>query len=68
MADPGCDYVEPGEESAPCGATPTQLLAVGMTAPPPETRHGSSGLAGTFQYQHLCEEHLPIVQRRMGQK
>lgn len=67
MTDPGCDYAET-EGAERCGATPTQLLAVGMTAPPPETQRGSSGLAGEFQYMHLCDEHLPIVQRQMGQK
>jgi hypothetical protein len=63
MADPGCDWKD-SEEAEPCGKTPTQLLAIGMTAPDPAK---GPGHAGEFQYAHFCEEHLPEMQRRMGQ-
>jgi hypothetical protein len=62
MADPGCDFKE-SEDADRCGVTPTQMLAIGMTAPDPET----PGDAGTFLYAHYCEEHMPVVQRKMGQ-
>jgi hypothetical protein len=65
MADPGCDF-KVSEDAEPCGKTPTQMLAAGMTAPDPETR--GAGHAGDFVYGHYCEQHLPVVQRKMGQR
>ena len=64
MADLGCDFIDPGTDGERCGRTPTELLAVGMTAPDPAK---GPGHAGTFQYAHFCEEHLPGMQQRLGQ-
>ena len=59
----GCDFVA-DEGTEKCGRTPTQLLAIGMTAPDPT----KAGHAGDFVYGHFCEEHLPVMQQRLGQK
>ena len=64
MADLGCDFVNPETDDERCGRTPTELLAIGMTAPDPTK---GPGHAGTFQYAHFCEEHLPEMQQRLGQ-
>ena len=37
---------------------------MGMTAPDPAK---GPGHAGDFLYAHFCEEHLPVMQRQMGQ-
>jgi hypothetical protein len=66
MADPGCDWKDT-EDAEACGKTPTQMLALGMTAPDPALARGQSGFAGEFQYGHFCEEHLPEMQRKLGQ-
>jgi hypothetical protein len=65
MADPGCDWKD-SEDAEPCGKTPTQMLAIGMTAP--DVGPGESGFAGEFQYAHFFEEHLPEMQRKLGQR
>jgi hypothetical protein len=64
MAEPGCDWKD-SDNSKPCGKTPTQLLAIGMTASDPEKVPGH---AGDFLYAHYCEEHLPEMQRTLGQR
>ncbi len=61
--DPGCDFKEQ-PESEPCGVTPTELLALGMTAPDPAK---GAGHAGDFMYGHFCKDHLLVMQERMGQ-
>jgi len=63
MAEYGCDFKET-EDGVACGRTPTQLLAIGMTAPDPAK---GAGHAGDFLYAHFCEEHLPVMQHRLGQ-
>jgi hypothetical protein len=64
MANQPCQFIESPEEGDECGETPTEPLAIGMTAPDPD----EPGHAGTFQNANFSETHLPEVQRRMGQK
>lgn len=61
-----CDFPLKDEAAeVKCGRTPTEMLALGMTAPDPAK---GAGYAGDFLYGHFCEEHLPEMQRRLGQK
>ena len=65
MADPGCDF-KATDDAARCGRTPTNLLALGMLEGSAK-RGDVSGMAGTLQYGHFCEDHLPEMYRRTGQ-
>ena len=47
MADPGCDFKD-SEDAERCGKTPTQILAMGMTAPDPEKGAGHAGTSSTL--------------------
>jgi hypothetical protein len=58
MADPGCAYKEPGA-TEPCGKTPSQMLAMGMTPSDPDKPSDP----GHFLHAHYFEEHLPVVKR-----
>lgn len=59
-----CDFVVDEAAGEKCNRTPTELLALGMTAPDPAK---GAGHAGDFIYGHFCDEHLSEMQRRLGQ-
>jgi hypothetical protein len=59
MSDYGCEYKASADDEA-CGRTPTEPLAVGMSARDP----GIPGSGGLFVYAHYCNEHLPVIKRK----
>lgn len=65
MEEHTCEFTGP-DTGEKCGKSPTQPLAIGMTDA--GLARGESGIAGEFLYSHYCEEHLPAVQRQLGQK
>jgi hypothetical protein len=66
MAVPGCDYTDT-ETGERCGKTPSQPLAIVITAG--TVKPGDvSGDAGTSVYSHYCADHFDGAQQAFGQK
>lgn len=60
-----CEFLLDETKEARCGRSPTDLFAVGTTAPFPKRQGPVCGLARKLRYGHFCDEHLPEMQRRL---
>lgn len=54
------------EEAEPCGSRPTRILLLGMTPLDPTKQKPIGGPADIVSYIHLCDEHYPVMEKRLG--
>lgn len=56
------------EDAEPCGRRPTRILLLGMTPPDPMKQEPIGGADDIVSYIHLCDEHYPVMEERLGRR